>query len=167
MSSEKRVKGMTGWDSNIPKKRSRATGDEADADWPSAHTFSDETSPTTQLFKYAFQNENVWRSRFFISVLLWPDDENDSRVPSPAFLKWRMKIKTSSLHDIRRKRQTRELNQHSNNLYHPLRSLCCKKIFYPFYRMLKMFESFPLVKLRQEGNDSYRIYQERQEDFFF
>ena len=30
-----------------------------------------------------------------------------------------------------------------------------------------MFESFPPVKLRQEGNDSYRIYQERQEDFFF
>ena len=53
------MKGMTGWDSNIPKKRSRATGDEADADWPSAHTFSDETSPKRQLFKYAFQSENV------------------------------------------------------------------------------------------------------------
>ena len=105
------MKGMTGWDSNIPKKRSRATGDEADADWSSAHTFSDETSPKTQLFKYAFRK--CVKTPFF----LFPcscDRTKTTPVPfsdvSKVVNDFAMKRKTSALHGIPRKRQTQELN---------------------------------------------------------
>ena len=64
------MKGMTGWDSNIPKKRSRATGDEADADWPSAHTFSDETSPKRNFSNTLSRVKMCEDAVFFISVLL-------------------------------------------------------------------------------------------------
>lgn len=90
------MKGMTGWDSNIPKKRSRATGDEADADWPSAHTFSDETSPPLFLFPCSCDRTKTTPVPF----------SGVSKVVND----FAMNSKTSAPHGIPRKRQTQELN---------------------------------------------------------
>ena len=108
-SSEKREKGITGWDSNIPKNKwGRGRCGLAFR----SHVFWWNVIENAT-FQIRFQSENLWRRRFF----LFPcscDRMKTTPVPFSSVSKvandLAMKIKTSALHEIRWKRQTRELN---------------------------------------------------------